>query len=137
MPKQLHFNEEARRALKRGVDQVSEAVKTTLGPRGRNVALDKKWGAPTVTHDGVTVAKEIKLKDPFENMGARLLVEVATKTNDVVGDGRLDDNGKRVPMNVKAGDKVLFAKYGGTEYKVDDVEYLILSEKDILGIISE
>ncbi len=87
MAKQLYFNEEARRALKRGVDIVAEAVKTTLGPRGRNVAIDKKWGAPTVTHDGVTVAKEIELKDPFENMGARLLVEVATKTNDVVGDG--------------------------------------------------
>src|SRR5215468_6459806 len=87
MAKQLHFNEEARRALKRGVDTVAEAVKTTLGPRGRNVAIDKKFGAPTVTHDGVTVAKEIELKDPFENMGARLLVEVATKTNDVVGDG--------------------------------------------------
>ena len=87
MPKQLHFNEEARRALKRGVDQVADAVKTTLGPRGRNVAIDKKFGAPTVTHDGVTVAKEIELKDPFENMGARLLVEVATKTNDVAGDG--------------------------------------------------
>ncbi len=87
MAKQLHFSEEARRALKRGVDQVADAVKTTLGPRGRNVAIDKKFGAPTVTHDGVTVAKEIELKDPFENMGARLLVEVATKTNDVAGDG--------------------------------------------------
>ncbi|HEU5010933.1 MAG TPA: chaperonin GroEL [Roseiflexaceae bacterium] len=87
MPKQLYFNEEARRALKRGVDMVADAVKTTLGPRGRNVAIDKKFGAPTVTHDGVTVAKEIELKDPFENMGARLLVEVATKTNDVAGDG--------------------------------------------------
>src|SRR6266545_2518286 len=87
MAKQILFNEEARRALKRGVDQVAEAVKTTLGPRGRNVAIDKKFGAPTVTHDGVTVAKEIELKDPFENMGARLLVEVATKTNDVAGDG--------------------------------------------------
>ena len=87
MPKQLYFNEEARRALKRGVDIVADAVKTTLGPRGRNVAIDKKFGAPTVTHDGVTVAKEIELKDPFENMGARLLVEVATKTNDVAGDG--------------------------------------------------
>src|SRR5512134_1990267 len=87
MPKQLYFNEEARRALKRGVDIVAEAVKTTLGPRGRNVAIDKKFGAPTVTHDGVTVAKEIELKDAFENMGARLLVEVATKTNDVAGDG--------------------------------------------------
>jgi chaperonin GroEL len=87
MPKQLHFQEEARRSLKRGVDIVADAVKTTLGPRGRNVAIDKKFGAPTVTHDGVTVAKEIELKDPFENMGARLLVEVATKTNDVAGDG--------------------------------------------------
>jgi chaperonin GroEL len=87
MPKQLYFNEEARRALKRGVDAVADAVKTTLGPRGRNVAIDKKFGAPTVTHDGVTVAKEIELKDPFENMGARLLVEVATKTNDIAGDG--------------------------------------------------
>src|SRR5215207_7244092 len=87
MPKQILFNEEARRALKRGVDTVADAVKTTLGPRGRNVAIDKKFGAPTVTHDGVTVAKEIELKDPFENMGARLLVEVATKTNDVAGDG--------------------------------------------------
>jgi chaperonin GroEL len=87
MAKQIVFNEEARRALKRGVDQVSEAVKTTLGPRGRNVALDKHYGAPTITHDGVTVAKEIELKDSFENMGARLLVEVATKTNDVAGDG--------------------------------------------------
>ncbi len=87
MSKQLVFGEEARSAFKRGVDIVAEAVKTTLGPRGRNVALDKKFGAPTITHDGVTVAKEIELKDPFENMGARLLVEVATKTNDVAGDG--------------------------------------------------
>lgn len=87
MPKQLHFNEEARRSLKRGVDIVADAVKTTLGPRGRNVAIDKKFGAPTVTHDGVTVAKEIELKDPFENMGAQLLKEAATKTNDVAGDG--------------------------------------------------
>src|SRR6266511_1232309 len=87
MAKQILFNEAARRALKRGVDQVADAVGTTLGPRGRNVAIDKKFGAPTVTHDGVTVAKEIELKDPFENMGARLLVEVATKTNDVAGDG--------------------------------------------------
>lgn len=87
MAKQVAFNEDARRALKRGVDVVADAVKTTLGPRGRNVAIDKKFGSPTVTHDGVTVAKEIELKDPFENMGARLLVEAATKTNDVAGDG--------------------------------------------------
>ena len=85
--KQLHFREDARRSLKRGVDVLAEAVKTTLGPKGRNVALDKKFGAPTVSHDGVTVAKEIELADPFENMGAQLLKEAATKTNDVAGDG--------------------------------------------------
>ena len=87
MAKQIEFNEEARRSLKRGVDVIANAVKTTLGPKGRNVALDRKYGAPTVTHDGVTVAKEIELKDPFENMGAQLLKEAATKTNDVAGDG--------------------------------------------------
>ena len=73
--------------MKEGVDTLANAVKTTLGPKGRNVALDKKYGAPTVTHDGVTVAKEIELEDPFENMGAQLLKEAATKTNDVAGDG--------------------------------------------------
>ncbi len=87
MPKQLEFNEEARRSLKEGVDILANAVKTTLGPKGRNVALDKKFGAPTVTHDGVTVAKEIELDDHFANMGAQLLKEAATKTNDVAGDG--------------------------------------------------
>jgi len=87
MAKQIEFNEEARRSLKRGVDVIANAVKTTLGPKGRNVALDRKYGAPTVTHDGVTVAKEIELKDPFENMGAQLLKEAATKTNDIAGDG--------------------------------------------------
>jgi chaperonin GroEL len=85
--KQLSFSEDARRRLKVGTDSLAKAVKTTLGPKGRNVALDKKWGAPTVTHDGVTVAKEIELSDPFENMGAQLLKEAATKTNDVAGDG--------------------------------------------------
>jgi len=87
MPKQLIFSEEARRSLKRGVDKLADAVSTTLGPKGRNVALDKKFGAPTVTHDGVTVAKEIELDDPYENMGAQLLKEAATKTNDIAGDG--------------------------------------------------
>ena len=87
MAKQIEFNEEARHSLKRGVDTLANAVKTTLGPKGRNVALDRKYGAPTVTHDGVTVAKEIELQDPFENMGAQLLKEAATKTNDVAGDG--------------------------------------------------
>ncbi len=87
MPKILSFDEEARRSLKIGIDTLANAVKTTLGPKGRNVALDKKFGAPTVTHDGVTVAKEIELEDPFQNMGAQLLKEAATKTNDVAGDG--------------------------------------------------
>ena len=87
MAKQLVFSEDARRDLKIGIDILAEAVKTTLGPKGRNVALDKKWGAPTVTHDGVTVAKEIELEEPFQNMGVQLLKEAATKTNDVAGDG--------------------------------------------------
>jgi chaperonin GroEL len=87
MAKQLNFSEEARRELKTGVDALANAVKVTLGPKGRNVALDKKWGAPTITHDGVTVAKEIELEEPFSNMGAQLLKEAATKTNDVAGDG--------------------------------------------------
>jgi len=87
MAKQLVFGSEARASLKRGMDTLAEAVVTTLGPKGRNVALDKKWGAPTITHDGVTVAKEIELEDSFENMGAQLLKEAATKTNDIAGDG--------------------------------------------------
>lgn len=87
MAKQVIFNEQARAALKHGVDTLALAVKTTLGPRGRNVAMGKKWGAPSVTHDGVTVAKEVELKDPFQNMGAQLLKEAASKTNDVAGDG--------------------------------------------------
>jgi chaperonin GroEL len=87
MAKQIVFEDAARKKLQAGVDALANAVKTTLGPKGRNVALDKKWGSPTVTHDGVTVAKEIELEDPFENMGAQLLKEAATKTNDVAGDG--------------------------------------------------
>src|SRR5476649_1862135 len=85
--KELHFDVDARAALKRGVDQLAEAVKVTLGPRGRNVVIDKKFGAPTITKDGVTVAKEIDLKDPLENMGAQMVKEVATKTSDLAGDG--------------------------------------------------
>ncbi|HEY8830285.1 MAG TPA: chaperonin GroEL [Candidatus Limnocylindria bacterium] len=87
MAKQLQFTQDARASLKMGVDKMANAVKTTLGPKGRNVAVDKKFGAPTVTHDGVTVAREIELEDPFENMGAQLLKEAATKTNDIAGDG--------------------------------------------------
>ncbi|MGQ2937822.1 MULTISPECIES: chaperonin GroEL [unclassified Aeromicrobium] len=87
MPKILEFDEDARRALERGVDALANTVKVTLGPKGRYVVLDKKWGAPTITNDGVTVAREVELDDPFENLGAQLAKEVATKTNDVAGDG--------------------------------------------------
>jgi chaperonin GroEL len=87
MAKTLEFNDSARRALERGVDALANAVKVTLGPRGRNVVIDKKWGAPTITNDGVTIAKEVELDDPYENLGAQLAKEVATKTNDVAGDG--------------------------------------------------
>src|SRR6266700_5315802 len=87
MAKSLEFNEEARRALERGVNRLTDADKVTLGPKGRNVVIDKKWGAPTITNDGVTVAREIELEDPHENLGAQLAKEVATKTNDVAGDG--------------------------------------------------
>jgi chaperonin GroEL len=87
MPKILEFDENARRALERGVDALANTVKVTLGPKGRNVVIDKKWGAPTITNDGVTVAREVELDDPFENLGAQLVKEVATKTNDIAGDG--------------------------------------------------
>ena len=85
--KQLTFDEDARNAIKRGVDSLANAVKVTLGPKGRNVVIDKKFGAPTITKDGVTVAKEIELEDAYENMGAQMVKEVASKTSDVAGDG--------------------------------------------------
>src|SRR5262245_29069425 len=87
MPKQLLFDSDARRSLESGVDKLANVVRVTLGPKGRNVVLDKKWGAPTITNDGVTIAKEIELEDHYENLGAQLAKEVATKTNDVAGDG--------------------------------------------------
>src|ERR1700712_1067330 len=87
MPKILEFDEHARRSLERGADALANTVKVTLGPKGRYVVLDKKWGAPTITNDGVTVAREVELDDPYENLGAQLAKEVATKTNDVAGDG--------------------------------------------------
>src|SRR3990167_2681969 len=87
MAKQILFNQDAREALKRGVDKVANAVKITIGPRGRNVVLDKGYGAPVITNDGVTIAKDITLKDRFENMGAEIVKEVASKTNDTAGDG--------------------------------------------------
>jgi len=87
MAKQIIFGEDARRSLRKGVDALAQAVKITLGPKGRNVVLDKKWGPPNVCSDGVTIAKEIELQDPFENIGAQLIKEAATKTNDIAGDG--------------------------------------------------
>src|SRR3970282_1379199 len=87
MAKDIKYGEEARRALERGVNQLADTVKITLGPKGRNVVLDKKFGSPMITNDGVTIAQEIELEDKFENMGAQLVKEVATKTNDVAGDG--------------------------------------------------
>src|SRR5918995_1240968 len=87
MAKMISFSDEARRALERGVDALADTVRVTLGPRGRNVVLDKKFGAPVITNDGVTIAREIELTDPYENLGAQLAKNVATKTNDVAGDG--------------------------------------------------
>src|SRR5688500_18181420 len=87
MPKILQFDEHARRSLERGVNALADAVKVTIGPKGRNVVIDKKFGAPTITNDGVTIAREVELDDPYENLGAQLAKEVATKTNDIAGDG--------------------------------------------------
>src|SRR5690606_24446790 len=87
MAKEIKFSEDARQAMLRGVDTLANAVKVTLGPKGRNVVLEKKFGSPLITNDGVTIAKDIELEDPFENMGAKLVAEVAAKTNDVAGDG--------------------------------------------------
>ncbi len=139
MAKQLEFNEDARRSLKVGVDTLANAVKTTLGPKGRNVALDKKFGAPTVTHDGVTVAKDIELEDPFENMGAQLLKEAALKTNDVAGDGTttatvlaqaIVHEGLR---NVAAGANPMQIKHGIEQARDLVVEYLKGLAVDVQG----
>ena len=132
--KELKYDADARKALEQGVDAVANAVKVTLGPKGRYVVLDKKFGAPTITNDGVTIAKEIELPDVFENMGAQLVKEVASKTNDIAGDGKVnEDTGKRTPLDVAEGDEVLYSKYGGTEIKVDGEELLVLRESDVLA----
>ena len=128
--KQLEFNEDARKSLKQGVEVLANAVKTTLGPKGRNVALDRKFGAPTVTHDGVTVAKEIELDNPFANMGAQLLKEAATKTNDVAGDGTTTATVLAQAMvheglrNVAAGANPMLLKQGIDLAAVKIVEHL-------------
>ena len=133
MPKILIFDEDARRALERGVDKLADAVKVTLGPKGSNVVLGKSFGLPVITNDGVTIARDIELLDPYENMGAQLVKSVATKTNDVAGDGKIDDNGSRVPLDVAECDEVLYSKYGGTEITVDGEDLLVLRESDVLA----
>ncbi|UCC61843.1 MAG: chaperonin GroEL, partial [Anaerolineae bacterium] len=138
MAKQLIFSEDARRSLKKGIDILATAVATTLGPKGRNVALDKKWGAPTITHDGVTVAKEIELEDPYENMGAQLLKEAATKTNDIAGDGTTTSTVLAYTIiteglkNVAAGANPMLLKRGierGTEALVEAIKEMSIEVK--------
>ncbi len=137
MPKQLKFDEKARRGLEAGVNQLADTVKVTLGPKGRNVVIDKKFGAPTITNDGVTIAREVELEDPFENMGAQLVKEVATKTNDVAGDGTttatvlaqaLIREGLR---NVAAGANPMSLKRGIEKATAAAVESIKSSAKDI------
>jgi len=154
--KELKYSSDARKALEAGVDAVANAVRVTLGPKGRYVVLDKKFGAPTITNDGVTIAREIEVEDVFENQGAQLVREVATATNDVAGDGTttatvlaqaiVREGAKSVaagmnPMDLKrgidlaVGDRVLFGKWSGSEVKIDDVELLIMKESDVMGVL--
>lgn len=130
MPKQLLFDEEARHAMKRGIDALADAVKITLGPKGRNVVLDKKFGAPTITNDGVTIARDIELEEAFENVGAQLAKEIASKTNDIAGDGTTTATvvGQAIVQeglkNVAAGANPMSLKRGlekGAEAVVDRV----------------
>ena len=152
MAKIIKFDTEARTKMLKGVNTLANAVKVTLGPKGRNVVMDKSYGAPRITKDGVSVAKEIDLEDKFENMGAQMVKEVASKTNDEAGDGTttatilaqaiVKEGVKYVtagmnPMDVKVGDKVLFGKWSGTEVKIDGKEYSIMKESDIMGISSK
>ena len=145
--KDVKFSRDARERILRGVDILADAVKVTLGPKGRNVVIDKSFGAPRITKDGVTVAKEIDLKDPLENMGAQMVREVASKTSDTakekpqegevvaVGTGARADDGTITPLDVKAGDKILFGKWSGTEVKLEGEDLIIMKESDILGIV--
>ncbi len=139
MAKKLVFSEDARRSLKIGIDVVADAVKTTLGPKGRNVAVEKKFGAPTITHDGVTVAREIELKDGFENMGAQLLKEAAIKTNDVAGDGTTTSTVLAQTIvteglkNVAAGANPMLLKRGIEKGTVAVVEALKEMARDVKG----
>ena len=159
MAKNITFDTDARDSLKKGVDALANAVKVTLGPKGRNVVIEKKFGGPSITKDGVSVAKEIELEDALENMGAQMVKEVASKTADIAGDGTTTASGIIIPDNaqekpqkgtvisvgkgtkdnpttVKKGDVVLYGKYAGTELKHDGEEYIIMKESDIFAIIS-
>jgi chaperonin GroEL len=137
--KLLKFEEEARRALEAGVDKLADAVAITLGPKGRNVVLDKKWGAPTITNDGVTIAKEVELEDPYENMGAQLAKEVATKTNDVAGDGTTTATVlarsmvKHGMKNVAAGANPMALKRGIEKGVAAVVEHIGKQSRDVEG----
>ena len=149
MAKQIIYGEQSRQAILRGVNQLADAVKVTLGPKGRNVVLDKKFGSPTITKDGVTVAKEIDLKDPLENMGAQMVREVASKTSDTAGDGTTTatvlaqaiyrEGAKNVvaganPMEIKRGIEQAVALVV-EEIKIDGNEYLIMREDEVLAVI--
>src|SRR6187431_3273118 len=137
MAKMLKFDEEARRALEAGVNKLADTVKVTLGPKGRNVVLDKKYGAPTITNDGVSIAKEVELDDPFENMGAQLVKEVATKTNDVAGDGTTTATVLAQAMvtigmrNVAAGANPMAIKKGIEKAVAAAVESIQSQAKDV------
>src|ERR671919_2929313 len=148
MAKILRFADDARHLLEHGVNSLADAVKVTLGPRGRNVVLDKKFGPPTITNDGVTIAKEIELEDPFENMGAQLLKEAATKTNDVAGDGTttatvlaqaIVNEGMR---NIAAGTNAMLLKRGidkAVEAVVNEVKAMatpVNGKEDIAHVAS-
>src|SRR3989441_9988064 len=142
MPKQLKFDEEARAALLRGVNIMSEAVKATLGPKGPNVGIDKKFGSPTITKDGVTVAKEIELKDPYEGMGAQMLKEGASKTSDIAGDGTTtatvlaQASFREGLKNVTAGAKPMGLKRGSeqaVDTAVEELKHMSKATKDKKG----
>ena len=139
MAKMIVYGEEARRALERGMNQVADTVGVTLGPKGRNAVLEKKFGSPTITNDGVTIAKEIELADPFENMGAQLLKEVASKTNDVAGDGTTTATVlaraiiREGMKNVAAGANGILMRHGiekAVDVVVDELKAMSIQVKD-------
>ena len=143
MAKQLKYSEDARRRLETGVNKLADAVKVTLGPKGRNVVLEKKWGSPTITKDGVTVARDIELEDVYENMGAQLAKEVATKTNDVAGDGTTTATVLAQAMvkeglrNVAAGANPMLLKRGIDQAVERVVAQIASVARDILAIVEQ